>query len=1247
MTDLIGKLSAAGWNDRIEALERLDSRLRNSACTQTEASDLISAVTKVMVSDKHPKVIMAAANLIARSATTMKRDFAPFSKQTLNACLVGFRKKQPAILSALRIAADASVATMSIETVTETVITCLGEKSANPTFKEEAMGVLNRALQASLDSSNPPPTSSRRAIFKHILSSLASNLEDRTDTVRDAACNALASARRFLADEAAYARIAAKDIDDSKKVRIDQAYQKLSTAVKKVVRPPKSTLSEPLELDDLPGKVIPSKKMPNSTPLVGPSQTKKLKMGAKGASQSLPVNSNFTSELHMSDDEVKDMLFKWSIPEPIINNLTSTNWKERLESIDRVYSAVSCASPIDSPAFTQSLIRFLLRPPGFKETNVQVKCRLLDTLASLMQNSKEASLCESLFDHLSTSLVGMICTPKLIASCEACFMGLEQCCGLAVLGDTLLRIVSTAKVPKSAEQTVLWLSRALERASNFCMNYQQTIKRIKEGFESSSGQVRHAYITLSGAIFYCLTHGGSNNTSPPVGAFKAELENSANSAILKLLQEEFKKRECMVANAYTTPRLVNKRQPVSPLPHEQKTPPKNPRRATTVLSSPSETLQQSLARENRKSSPIHGGGSYTLESENSPFGLSTTFSAVSVPILTADFKAKKTRLAQLTTGTLHPSRQRLELDFLDAGMHENLRRLLSFWDSNPTKTKEVIVLLTQLLLHPTPSRKTAMDTGHHHPLSDTLANIDLIFHWMAESCFSTDRLDLDVVAQSIDYLDELISRLANAKMTLLPIEVRILLPWPLLASHVLERYFCQSKEHSSRLTNLLLNFCHVLPPNEVYTTVVDAISTITETMILNVLFVVLKLLFSRFQNLLDPSVADIKAIAQYVGSSDKQVNRSALECLKFVRGTYTIEQISTMAGNLTDRDRAFLEDALNQDVSAQSFHTPMRPKSTPYPDNINNASYTNNPSILASISRSQIQEDSESFLKLARRWIVDVLLQDDRTKECQMVTFLISNLISTPLHDGESSAFDDAFLALSHLDFLHHSTATRDLLLPQAPELFESLGIQMDLIASGWIPPFAYSSQRACRFVRATAGLVINIFRADFLTRNITANSLFCLIGGLLHLHNTFKRIRIGEWESLVLKNSLLSLLLDMDVAQSLEEDIYGTLSFIHEKLVVGSITTYIQVLTNLISTAWNTNEELEKSPIKQTWLTNNNALLHLFDLTVKEAAKNKDKLNTTEIVSCLEDTFSRRLQQSNDEAGATLIAFAIQRLTV
>lgn len=70
------------------------------------------------------------------------------------------------------------------------------------------------------------------------------------------------------------------------------------------------------------------------------------------------------------------------IPEGVTDNLSSSNWRERLESINRIYSAVSSFSS-DSPAFFQALIRLLLQAPGFKESNVQVFCLILKKFALL------------------------------------------------------------------------------------------------------------------------------------------------------------------------------------------------------------------------------------------------------------------------------------------------------------------------------------------------------------------------------------------------------------------------------------------------------------------------------------------------------------------------------------------------------------------------------------------------------------------------------------------------------------------------------------------------------------------------------------------------------------------------------------------------------------------------------------------------------------------------------------------------
>lgn len=112
----------------------------------------------------------------------------------------------------------------------------LSDKAANPSMKEEAVGLLGRALQASEGTTS---ITIRRTLFRRLLLPLVALMEAPSDGVREAACHTLAIARRFLDDDSTYARLTFDVFDDSKKVRIDLAYQRLSTVVKKAERPPK------------------------------------------------------------------------------------------------------------------------------------------------------------------------------------------------------------------------------------------------------------------------------------------------------------------------------------------------------------------------------------------------------------------------------------------------------------------------------------------------------------------------------------------------------------------------------------------------------------------------------------------------------------------------------------------------------------------------------------------------------------------------------------------------------------------------------------------------------------------------------------------------------------------------------------------------------------------------------------------------------------------------------------------------
>lgn len=80
----------------------------------------------------------------------------------------------------------------------------------------------------------------------------------------------------------------------------------------------------------------------------------------------------------------------------------------------------------------------------------------------------------------------------------------------------------------------------------------------------------------------------------------------------------------------------------------------------------------------------------------------------------------------------------------------------------------------------------------------------------------------------MDYLEAFIARLADAKLTLTPEELGILLPWPLLSANLLGRYFGQSHERRNRLMGLLLGLCGVLPANLIYGAVMEALSALVE-----------------------------------------------------------------------------------------------------------------------------------------------------------------------------------------------------------------------------------------------------------------------------------------------------------------------------------------------------------------------------------------------------------------------------------
>ncbi len=88
----------------------------------------------------------------------------------------------------------------------------------------------------------------------------------------------------------------------------------------------------------------------------------------------------------------------------------------------------------------------------------------METLALVLSSTRQNFVCESLFDTLTTGVADVINGIKELSACEACLTGLQQATSLSLVGDTMLRLASTVKSPKSAEHLVTWLARAVEQS---------------------------------------------------------------------------------------------------------------------------------------------------------------------------------------------------------------------------------------------------------------------------------------------------------------------------------------------------------------------------------------------------------------------------------------------------------------------------------------------------------------------------------------------------------------------------------------------------------------------------------------------------------------------------------------------------------------------------------------------------------------------------------------------------------------
>ncbi|GAA6034227.1 hypothetical protein JCM8097_003793 [Rhodosporidiobolus ruineniae] len=527
-------LSSSKWKDRKElALEPLLALLSSAPRYQADNyADLVGALAGRM-GDANVLCVMLAAQCIEKLARGLRGEFARFRGAVTAPVLARTKEKKQNVLDALGAALDAVYASSSIGDFTDDVLTFAKDK--NPSVKSNTLSFYTRCLSST---PTPPP----KGDLPGLVEAFKKTLEDSDAAVRAAAADVLGTLSKVVGERAFNALVG--EMDPLRREKVKEAEEKAvvkckggvaaggpagkaapgarappaaAAKPKAVARapPPKAEKEnarpspalddggfEPLSAPSGPPKRGPPARLmggagakkppPSSAPPAAAPAAKKPAPSApsarppppsSGASQpSAPLRPKYTQESAESAVEAGD-----SIPSDIVALLADSNWKQRLEGMEKLEGWVK----VDGrDAEAEVIVRWLCgKKPGPKESNFQVAGRVFALLQLLAADSPSwTKACSAAAIPLLCDKLGDIKLKKPAADALTAFA--EKSSAAFVLSQAY-DPMSKQKAPKTLAESYLVVEQLLRDfglAGGLAV--RDLIEFLKVGLKHSNAQVR-------------------------------------------------------------------------------------------------------------------------------------------------------------------------------------------------------------------------------------------------------------------------------------------------------------------------------------------------------------------------------------------------------------------------------------------------------------------------------------------------------------------------------------------------------------------------------------------------------------------------------------------------------------------------------------------------------------------------------------------------------------------------------------
>ncbi|XP_025159861.1 protein mini spindles isoform X2 [Harpegnathos saltator] len=491
--DFYEKVEAKKWQERKEALEALETLVKNPKLENGDYGDVVRALKKIISKDTNVLVVTLAGKCLAGLASGLKKRFQPYAGVCLPAILEKFREKKQTVVQALREAADAIYQSINIEQILEDTLAALENK--NPAVKAETTAFLARCF------TRTPPDMLNKKLLKAYSGVLLKTLNEPDPTVRDNSAEALGTAMKLIGERAMMPFLT--DIDNLKMTKIKECAEKATIVVKVSGATKKAAVDRP---NTAPAKVEAMKvtnkeskdKKANATKRPNSSHTAANKKSAakkpSASSTNLAPSKKQPTERSYSPEEVDELAVQL-LPAEVISGLMDSNWKMRLTAVTQLLDVVKSMDPVEVSA--QVIVRTMAKKPGFKDTNFQVLKLRIEVVKHLAEchpfSVTVAEYClVDIAEKLADSKNSAIAAETLLAIAEA--TSFEH------VADEIVAYAFNQKNPKVQQETLLWLCRGL---ADFgcCLNVKSIIEHVKRAVAATNPAVRTAAITLLGTLY--------------------------------------------------------------------------------------------------------------------------------------------------------------------------------------------------------------------------------------------------------------------------------------------------------------------------------------------------------------------------------------------------------------------------------------------------------------------------------------------------------------------------------------------------------------------------------------------------------------------------------------------------------------------------------------------------------------------------------------------------------------------------